>query len=200
MKVFAKIISMFVIALGLINIFGGVISGIWLSILGEWAMIGYGLLALIISGMGISLALIPGLLFVAPAAVMLEKGNKVIGYLLGFLGSLYTITVLVGWCVLVLVFCMRQTNNESIIPILIWSYGIATGPIIWMAQKELQGGNEYAMISTFFIQIAYLLTILGILFIGMSLLNVIVLFASIMLFGLIFQFSMAYLVEQPEDY
>lgn len=200
MESFARALSVLAIPLGIINMFGGIVSGIWLAILGEWGLIGYGILALIVSGMVIGLAMMPGMIFAAPAAVMLEKGNKFGGYFFGFLSSLYTIGVLVAWCVLVLIYYTKQANHDSIIPVLIWSYGIATGPITWLAQKDLQGGNEYAMVSTFFIQVAYLLTILGILFIGMSLLNVLVLFGVIMAIGLIVQFSMAYLTEQSQSY
>ena len=200
MESFARTLSVLAIPLGLINMFGGIVSGIWLAILGEWGLIGYGILALIVSGMGIGLAMMPGLIFAAPAAVMLEKGNKFGGYIFGFLGSLYTIGVLVAWCVLVLIYYTKQANHDSLIPILIWSYGIATGPITWLAQKDLQGGNQYAMVSTFFIQVAYLLTILGILFFGMSLLNVLILFGVIMSICLFLQFSVAYLIEKSNSY
>ncbi len=200
MESFARALSVLAIPLGVINMFGGIVSGIWLAILGEWGLIGYGILALILSGMGIGLAMMPGMIFAAPAVIMLEKGNKLGGYFFGFLSSLYTIIVLVAWCILVLIFHTKQASHESIIPVLIWSYGIATGPIAWLAQKDLKSGNEYAMVSTFFIQIAYLLAILGILLIGMSLLSVLFLFGITMIIGLTVQFSMAYLTEKPQGH
>ncbi len=39
------ILSLLIIPLGILNIFGGIASGIWLAILGEWGGIGAGLLA-----------------------------------------------------------------------------------------------------------------------------------------------------------
>ena len=200
MEAFARLLSVLAVPLTIVNMFGGIVSGIWLAILGEWGLIGYGLLALMVSGMAIGLAMAPGLLFAAPAAAMLEKGHKIGGFFFGFLSTLYTVGILTAWCILVLVYYTKQANADSIIPILIWSYGIATGPIVWLAQKDLQSGNEYAMITTFFIEIAYILTILGILFVGVSLLDVIVLFGVIMLVGMVVQFSMAYLVEQSSPY
>ncbi len=200
MKAFARLLSVLAVPLAIINMFGGIVSGIWLAILGEWSLIGYGLLALMVSGIAISLAIAPSLLFAVPAAAMFEKGHKIRGAFLGFLGTLYTVGILTAWCILVLVYYTKQANAESIIPVLIWSYGIATGPIVWLATKDLQSGNDYAMLTTFFIEIAYILTILGILFIGVSLLDVIILFGIIMFVGMVVQFSMAYLVEQSNPY
>ena len=78
------------------------------------------------------------------------------------------------------------------IPILLCSYGVATGPIAFLAQKDLQSGNEYAMISTIFAQVAYLLVILAALVVGVSLTNVFVLFGIIMLVGLVIQLRIAF--------
>lgn len=200
MKAFAKLLSVLAFPLFILNIFGDIVSGIWLAILGEWGLIGYGILALLISGMGIGLAMAPGLLFAVPAAAMLEKGNKIGGYFFGLLSTIYTVGILTAWCILVLVYYTKQANADSIIPVLIWSYGIATGPIVWLAQKDLQSGNEYAMITTFFIEVAYILTILAILFVGVSLLNVVVLFGVVMSIGLVVQFSVAYFSEKSQAY
>lgn len=180
--------------------FGGVVSGIWLAILGEWGLIGYGILALLVSGIGLGLAMAPGLIFVVPAAVMLEKGNKIGGYFFGLLSTIYTFGILTAWCILVLVYYTKHADVDSIIPVLIWSYGIATGPIAWLAQKGLQSGNEYAMITTFFIAVAYILTILAILLAGVSLLNILILFGVVMSIGLIVQFSVAYLAGKSQAY
>ena len=200
MEAFAKLLSVLVVPLGILNMFGGIISGIWLAILGEWGLIGYGILALFVSGMGLGLAMAPGLIFAAPAAAMLEKGNKVGWYFFGLLSTIYTVGILTAWCILVLVYYTKYADSNSIIPVLIWSYGIATGPIVWLAQKDLQSGNEYAMITTFFIEVAYILTILAILLVGVSLLNVLVLFGVVMSIGLIVQFSVAYLAEKSRAY
>lgn len=99
-----------------------------------------------------------------------------------------------------LLYYTKHADGDSIVPVLIWSYGIATGPIAWLAQKDLQSGNEYAMITTFFIEVAYILTILAILFVGVSLLNVMVLFGVVMTIGLIVQFSVVYLSEKSQAY
>lgn len=200
MNAFANLATVLAVPLGLINMLGGIVSGIWLAILGEWGIIGYGIAALFVSGIGLGLAMVPGLLLAAPAAALLEKGNKFGFYFFGFLSALYTIAVLTVWCIAVLFFFTKQANADSIIPILIWSYGVATGPIAWMAQNEMQGGNEYSMISTFFAQAAYILVIIAILFFRVSLLDVTVLFGVVMFIGLIIQFRIASQIERESAY
>lgn len=196
MEALTKLAVVLSVPLGLLNLFGGVVAGIWLAILGKWGIIGYGVAALFVSGIGLGFAMIPGLLFAAPAVVLHEKGHKLGFYFFSFLGSLYTVVVLTAWCIAVLYFFGRQADPDSIIPVLLWSYGVATGPIAWMAQKETQGGGgEGAMMSTFFSQFAYVLVILAILLFGVSLLDVIVLFGVIMSVGLVFQFRMALQLE-----
>ncbi len=200
MNAFAKLATVLAVPLGLINMLGGIVSGIWLAILGEWGIIGYGIAALFVSGIGLGIAMAPGLLLAAPAAALHERGNKFGFYVFGFLSALYTIAVLSVWCIVVLFFFTKQANADSIIPILIWSYGVATGPIAWMAQKEMQGGNEYSMISTFFAQVAYILVIIAILLFRVSLLDVTVIFGIVMFIGLIVQFRIASQIERESAY
>ncbi len=52
------------------------------------------------------------------------------------------------------------------------------------------------MISTFFAQVAYLLVVLAVLFVGASALEVLVLFGIVMLVGLAIQFRIAFLEEE----
>ena len=66
MNAFANLATVLAVPLGLINMLGGIVSGIWLAILGEWGIIGYGIAALFVSGIGLGLAMVPGLLLAAP--------------------------------------------------------------------------------------------------------------------------------------
>ena len=201
MEAFSKFAAALAVPLGLLNMLGGIIAGIWLAVLGKWGIIGYGVAALFVSGFGLGIAMMPGLLFAAPAAVLHEKGNKLGFYFFGFLGALYTVAVLTAWCIAVLYFFARQADSGSIIPILLWSYGVATGPIGWLAQKEAQGGGgEGAMISTFFAQVAYVIVIFAVLFLSVSLADVIILFGAIMVVGLVFQFRIASQLERLSRY
>lgn len=199
MNSFVKLVTGLSLPLSFINMFGGIFAGIWLATLGEWGLIGYGIAAFLVSGFGIGIAMMPGLLFVAPANALYEKGKKLGFCILGALSTLYTIAVLTIWCIAVLFFFLKQANADSTIPILIWSYGVATGPIVWLAQKEMQHGDEFAMIPTFFAQIAYLLVIIVIFLFRISLLDTTILFGAIMLIGFIFQFKIVSQIEKEVE-
>lgn len=179
-----------------INMLGGVISGIWLAVIGEWGLIGYGLLALLFAGMLLGLAMMPGMIFAGPALLMLEKGNRLGGYVFGFLSTVYTVGVLSGWCILVLLFFLARLNDDSFIPGLLWSYGIATGPIAWLAHKDSQSGNEYSGETTFFLQIAYLVAICGIVFFDFTLQTVLQVFGGVMVIALLLQFVVVFFTER----
>lgn len=202
METFSKLAAALAVPLGLLNMLGGIVAGIWLAILGKWGIIGYGVAALFVSGLGLGIAMMPGLLlFAAPAAVLHLKGNKLGFYFFGFLGALYSVAVITAWCIAVLYFFVRQANSDSIIPILLWSYGVATTPMGLLTQKEMQGGGGVgSMIATFFAQVAYVIVILAVLFLSVSLLDVIILFGAIMFVGLIFQFRIASQIEKLSSY
>ena len=198
-----KMENLFIVAvvrLSLINMFGGVISGVWLAILGEWGIIGTGILAIFISGMALGLAMMPGLIFAVPAAAMLEKGNRIGGYIFTFLSLIYTYGLLIVWSVFVLIYFTDQANESSLVPVLLWSYGVATGAVSFLASKDSQSGNDSSMLPTFLIQIAYLAVVIGIIFVsGMTLFNVICLFILIMSIGLLGQLAETVQLNRAEE-
>lgn len=177
LKIISSLLVAATIPVSFITTFGGTVSGIWLAILGEWGIIGTGISALFFSSFLLGFALMPGLIFALPAVALFERGNKVGGYILMFLNLIYTYAILIFWSLSVLIYYTEQASNASLIPILFWSFGVATGPISFLAMKDFQGGNAHAMLPTVLMQVAYLATILGIIFFEeMSFLNIICLF------------------------
>ena len=196
MNFLIKMMSVLSPPLMLLNMLGGIASGIWLAILGEWGIIGYGILMLFVGVFALGILMMPGLLLAAPAAMLAEKNNKLGFYFFSFLSALYTVAVLTVWCVGIMYFFSQQATADSYVPVLIWSYGAATGPITYMAQKELQsGGGEASLVSTFFAQVAYVLSALVAIFFPVTIIDVATLFGVIMVIGLIFQFRMAVLSD-----
>lgn len=112
MEGFAKFVATVAIPLRLLNILGGIVSGIWLVILGRWSIIGYGLVALIASSFCLSLAIMPTLLFAAPAALLYEKGYRLAFYFFGFLATLYTMSVLAVWCMAGFIFLHPASRRK----------------------------------------------------------------------------------------
>ena len=186
-----KILSFAIIPILLLNAFGAIVAGIWLGFLGEWKLIAYGIGAMLLGNIFIGILLMPGIIFVGPSSFLINRGYKLSGHILGFLGFAYTQVILALWCISVLLLFLENTDYDSLIPILLWSYAAATGPISYMAQKEINSGNDFSGISSLFLQIAFLLTILGIVFIGMSPPQILGLFAIVVLASSILQFFIA---------
>ena len=201
MKALEKIIIALSLPLMLLNVFGGIVSGIWLAILGEWGIIGYGVGILFFGSFALGLAMMPGLLLAAPIMAMGENGNKVAIYFFSFLSALYTMGILSAWCLGLMYFFVMQSDSSSFIPIFIWSYGMATGTIAYMAQKEAQGGDGgSSMVATFFAQLAYVISALITIFFTVAFIEIIILFGVIMFIGLIFQFWTALSIDNNRTY
>src|SRR3989442_156588 len=82
----------------LLNSVGFIVAAIWLGILGSWGLLGYGLLSIMASGMLLGMAMAPGLLFGAPAAMLAERGKMIPAFFFGVLSCLYTVAVITVWC------------------------------------------------------------------------------------------------------
>ena len=62
MRALLGLMSVLAVPLMIVNMLGGIVSGIWLAVLGEWGAIGYGIAALVVSGLVLSIVLMPALL------------------------------------------------------------------------------------------------------------------------------------------
>ena len=191
----ASYMATIAVLLSLFNWFGAIVSLVWLLVLGEWRLIGYGLLSMLGAGIFLSILLMPAFIFTAPLAAFERRNIKIGAYFFALLSVIYKTGVLSIWCIAIFVYHISQATPDSIFPVLVWSHNVATGPIIWLASKDLQSGNEYAMVSTFFIQIAYLLSILSILLLGFSLTYLLVIFTLLMTLAIIYQFSISQIEE-----
>ena len=97
--------------------------------------------------------------------MLVEKGRIFLGRVVFGLGSLYMLALMFFWCVFVTGFFLKHPRNASLFPILLWAYGVATGPWTFLASKDQQGGgsNEFSLIAVVFLQAGYLLA--GILYV-----------------------------------
>ena len=59
--------------LAFFNLFGGLVAAVWLAILGEWRLIGAGILYMLFGTFLISVALIPGMILGAPALLAQQR-------------------------------------------------------------------------------------------------------------------------------
>jgi len=192
MKTWVKTLNILALPIVLISNFGFIVSGIWLLILDEWKIIITGLLWLISAHLLLGWIFMIGMIFVIPSAYFFDKNNQLGGIIFGSLNVLFTIAVVVVWCVFVLLYFLKYANNDSFYPILIWSYSVAISPLSFLSYKDLQGGNEMSMISTFFAKLGFISMILGILLFDMNISLIWIVFSSVMFIGLIVQLTIAY--------
>jgi hypothetical protein len=155
----SALLQLLLLPLMLLNFFGALVAGIWLAVLGDWRAIGYGIASIFVSTFILGIALLPQSVLGAPAIWCYEKGYRVVGWIFGLLSAVYLYALITVWCGFVFWFFMSMSKSpHALFPLLLWSYGIATAPWSYMANKETQGGQDgsHSGFTVFFIQIGYL--------------------------------------------
>lgn len=188
------------VPLMILNILGDVVSGIWLAFLGEWGAIGRGILFFVVSTWLLGFALMPSLLLTAPAAYYAERGKTFGLVCFGALSSLYILALITIWCCSILFLFLKDATASSLIPRLIWSYGVATGPWVYMASKD-QGpaGEGFAStLATFLAELAYLVIMLLVIFTPITLLGAIKVFGGFMLVDLVVELSLVVTIQKGQ--
>jgi len=121
-----------------INTFGGIVALIWLIVLGDyWFLIGSGIFALFFSSFGLAILMLPSTGIQMLGIKLLEKKNNILGFAAMYLGNLLLLLAFSAWILYVYYFGLMNTQSRSdLFPVMLWCYGVATGPIFWMASKE----------------------------------------------------------------
>jgi len=192
------LMALFSVPIILLEVLGGIVSGIWLVILGQWGHVLGGLLFFVVAAFLLSFVLFPGVALAMPGLYFYRKGYKSLLYPFGFLSSLYQVVAITGWCIFILHSYMQHADRSSFIPLLVWSYVVATGPLRYMAKKENQGtkGLTGATLATFFAQVAYVVVMLTLGFLNVTLLDVTLIFGAIMLVPLFGLFGLALVMDK----
>ena len=147
-----------VMVVGVVNLLGGLIGGIWLLIQGQWTLV---FLTAVVAFMGgkflISLLLLPtlGLGFLSGAAA--HRNLYLATGLCSTLANVYTVFIMALWGLVFMHLYLSNAHPNTVVPTLLLSYGPATSPWAYMAATE---GEDLSVstISTFFLQVAYLVT------------------------------------------
>jgi hypothetical protein len=197
MKALMALVTALSIPLMILNMLGGVVSGRWLGVLGEWSIIGAGILVFFVSTGLLGFALMPSLLLTAPATYCAENGKTAGLVFFGALSSVYILGLITAWCCGVLYLFVKDASAGSLIPRLLWSYGLATGPWTYMAAKDAQGGESFAsMLATFLAQLAYVTIIFLVIFTPVTIVEAVKVFAAFMTVGLVVQMALAVLIQK----
>jgi hypothetical protein len=189
------------VPLMILNVLGGIVSGIWLAVLRDWHAVWLGIVFFFVSSLILGFALMPSILLAAPAAYFAERGKTIGLVFFGGLSSLYTLALITVWCCGVLVLFVKDATHATIIPRLIWSYGVAIGPLTYMASKDQGEGTEGfgSNLATFLAELAYFIVMLSVIFLPISLLGVVKVFGSFMLVGLVIQTIVAVYIQREQS-
>lgn len=142
-KLITSAVVILMIPLLLLNLFGGIFSGIWLAFAGEWSILFIGLIYAIFSLFFITLLMIPYLGAIALAGVMWEKKNALgSGFAILLSQSLlYALYLGLGYVVFYTVLNSAESSTSQAI-LLIWAFAIASGPWTYMAGKDGNDGSS----------------------------------------------------------
>tara|TARA_R110000824_G_scaffold155226_6_gene327763 strand:- start:60081 stop:60686 length:606 start_codon:yes stop_codon:yes gene_type:complete len=183
----------------LLNFFGALVSGIWLGVLGEWKLVGWGVALMLTSHFFLGFVLMLGLLLGGPAAVLADKGKVLFALPFLILSQVYTYGVIAVWCLAVFFFFVGSADRDSFIPLVVWSYGVALSPIMFMAQRDqMSGGGDASAFTTFSAQVAYIVIGLIVIFGNATFGTLCIVFAVIMTIGMLFQSALAVALYRAE--
>ncbi len=149
----------------LLNIFGVVVGGVWLGILGEWGKVGIGIAGMVGGAFLCSILMLPGFALTIPGLALWVKGGvfaRLLATPLLLIGHSWTYVVMTAWAFGAFLLLFKNVSvYGSILPYALWAYGVATAPWTYMLQKDVQAGNDHGAIGVFFLQIACVLLVLG---------------------------------------
>ena len=150
-----KAIELVVTILILINFFSGIVGGFWLAFSGGLSLVLYGIVLSIFMPWGYSLAFLPQLGLAALLVNFVEKGNKLVVGVLGFITSVYGNFILTIWSIFVFESLVKN-QPQPIIPLLLWGYSTVMAPLSYMASKEAPDSTGTSM-GLLFAQLSFIL-------------------------------------------
>jgi len=163
----------------ILNVFGFIVSAIWLLVIGQWTSVLAGLAISFIAPTLLGIALLPGMAIAAPGVYFANRSVTIGVYFFGFLSSAFIYVLITAWCGGVTFYFLRDAPANAFWPLLIWSYGVATSPWTYLAQQD-QGPTSF--IAAFFAQVAFIVTMLCAA-LGMDIADAFQIFALVMMVG-----------------
>lgn len=141
----------------------GMISAfVWLLWLKQWLALGVGI-AVGAAGTFIAIILLlPSIVIASPALLFVNSRMKALAVPFLLFSSACIPGAQVGWGALMLWWTPRLGAEAAFVPLLIWSYGMATIPwvsILQKTQREKDGG--YAMFHISFFSFGYIIAVLA---------------------------------------
>ena len=181
------------VPLMLLNVFGGIVSGIWLAILGQWWAIGIGLVAIFVHALVVPVMGAGVTLMMLTTAATAARGGVALASPFILVTQLLIYGIVAAWSIAAFHIFMSKADYQTHLPLLIWSYGVAVGPWAALTARDRQSGSGGAStIASFFLQIAYVVTGLVVIFAHTTTpIMWLQIFLAIMLVGALLQTALA---------
>jgi len=139
----------------ILNFFSGIIGGFWLLFAGGLGLIVFGIIMSIFMPYGWSIAFLVQLILTPFLAKVVERGNKLWVAILGFVANFYGNFLIILWTYFIFNFFMDYRTEYYILPLLLFGYSVALGPLQYMAQKEGPDSSG-SLLGVFLAQISYI--------------------------------------------
>src|SRR5689334_2165259 len=176
------LLTLFQLPIMILNFLGFIFSGIWLLVTGQWRLVVVGFFISIFAPLFLGLALLPGMLIGVPGVYFANRRITIGVYFFGFLSSVYTYAVITAWCGAITFYFLRDASPAVFWPLLIWSYGVATSPWTYMAQKD---NSVPSFLAAFFAQVGFIVMMISIA-LGVDLADGMQVFVLVMVVGVFF--------------
>lgn len=151
-------IELIVSVLILINFFSEIVGSIWLTLSGGLSLVIYGIILSIIMPWGYMLVALPQMGLAVLLVNFVEKGNKFIVSIIGFVASVYGNSILALWSIFVFENLVKG-QSQSLIPLILWGYSTTMAPLSYMASKEPHDNTGTSM-ALLFTQLSFILLII----------------------------------------
>jgi hypothetical protein len=197
-SMFNKIKEIFSVPIIFFNGLGCIIAAIWLGILGEWTLLGFGILLSVLLTYLLTMLILPNLVIGGISLHFYNKGKMFLRYLFAYISIFYVNILIICTCICAFIFCAEFYRGDAIIgaiPYLLWSWGLALGPWHFFALKR--PWNDFAAITLLRISIFYFLFLLSTMFIPTFSLLLGVIFGLVEL--IILPISSMYLAYRSEN-
>lgn len=195
---FNRIVEVLSVPIMFLNMASGIVGGIWLAILGEWPLVGIGVLLVFTAHYYLSFLQLLGAPLILIAMHFYKKKNP-LGHLFGFLSQFYTNLLIIGTCVFAFFVCMNFYDGEGklgLIPYLLWSWDMALGPWYFFASHEPD--NEFSAITLFSASVFYLLFLVSTFISPLLTVIILIIFGVVQL--IVLPIFMMCIANQTKDY
>ncbi len=159
-----RALSAFAAVLGVIlllaNMLSGLVAAIWLVYLRDWSTLGIGTILFLLSTK-VPLALIPQALLLPLITSAMEREKRGLLTSIAVLGNAYIAAVILLWSGCVLYLLTPASSRAALLPTLLLSYGIATGPWAALAARESED-SPVQTVAVVMSQVGYLAVVVAI--------------------------------------